>query len=94
VSVFLVVRAIPITVLEVDTEIFDRLAAELVDDQGVHPLPQGRRDTKGAGKFRRAGCELRERATSGRAEAWHGVGTEQVSASIHRVHGLSSGAVT
>src|SRR5258708_23657432 len=87
-TIFFVVGSIPVTVLEVDTKVFDRLALQLLDHPRVDDFgPRSQIDGPPEGR-----CVWREfikRAERQRAEAPGGVGLEELSAPINGVHRLA-----
>jgi hypothetical protein len=88
VAVFIRVGPRAVAVLEVDAEVLDRLARQLVDDArvhglGEHPQPQRLIQRRGIGRV------LGERAPRHLAQLRRGVGAEQVAASVDHVHRLA-----
>jgi hypothetical protein len=88
VSVLLGVGAVAVAVLEVDAEVLDGLARELLTHAAVDRLLQSLRQVERAGEGRAVGRELLERAVRDRAETCRRVGFEQVGTAVHRVHRL------
>ena len=81
-------------ILEIDAEVLDRLARELVDDaqvdaigQAGDPGPSAPASAAGVGRV------LLQRAQRQRAELLRGVGLEQVRAAVDGVHRLPRGRI-
>ena len=86
VAVLLGVGPVAVAVLEVDAEVLDRLAPQLVDDPRAHGLgkarPRPARRPSAAAKRARVGRVLVERRQREGAELRGGVGLEQMRAAV------------
>ena len=74
VAVLLVVRAVAVAVLEVDAEVLDRLALQLLDDARVDRSARAAIEAERRGERRRVRRVLVERAQRERAELLRRVG--------------------
>ena len=94
VLVLLGVGAVAEAVLEVDPEILDRLARQLVDDARVDARARASASRpERRGERRRVGRVLLQRAQRDRAELLRRVGLEQMRAAVDDVHRLPRGGV-
>ena len=90
VAVLLVIGPVAVAVLEVDAEVLDRLARQLVDDARVDAVGERRDRGRSPRRARRGvGRVLVERPQRHRAELPRRVGLEQVRAAVDRVHRLA-----
>ena len=85
------IRPDAVSVLEVDAEVLDRLARQLVDDAAANSLGQRalvRTQSERSGKRRRVGRVLLEHGSCDRAYSCGGVGLEEMRTTIDAVDGL------
>src|SRR5207244_7559569 len=90
VAVFLGVGAIAVAVLEVDAEILDRLAPELLDDARVDEVRERTRQKERAREDIRRRSEFGERVERERSQAGRGGGVREGRAAVDRVRRLAS----
>ena len=89
VPVLLGVGAMAVAVLEVDPEVLDRLAPELLDHPGMDGPGQPDVEPEGRGEGLGVGRVLGERGERQRAQPGRRVGPEEVGTAIDGVHWLS-----
>ena len=92
-GVLLGVGTVAVAVLEIDAEVFHRLAAELLSDAVVHRHGQLRGEPDRGGEGFGVRGVLVEAAQRQVAELAGRVGAEQVGAAVDGVHGLPGGGV-
>ena len=88
-AVLLRVETNPVAVLEIDAEVLDRLAPELVLHARVDRFGERGREVDGAREILRRGRVLLERAQCQGSQALRGVGVEQMSAPVDGMHRLA-----
>src|SRR2546429_543528 len=82
-SILFFVGAISEAVLEIDAEILDRLARQLVDDARVEAIGERAIDPDRVGQRRRIRRVVLQRAKCGTAQFLGGIGLEQMRAAVH-----------
>src|SRR5262249_17722726 len=88
-AVLFVLGPVAEAVLEIDPEVFHRLARQLVDHARVDAVGDGLVEADGGGQRLRIRRVLLQRAQRAGAELARGVGLEQVGAAVDDVHRLA-----
>ena len=87
-SILFVVRTIPVTVLEVDAEVFDRLPLQFLEDARIDRGSDRRRQPDRIRECVRVRRVIAKRALRKSAQLHGGIRLEQMRAAVDRVHGL------